>query len=44
MAHRYKLRSLLGRSYASGDLVFTPDGGSLLSPVGNRVLLMDLQK
>lgn len=28
--------------YSRGNLVFTPDGNSLLSPVGNRVTIFDL--
>jgi hypothetical protein len=46
MAARYKLRGLLGRAYGSsgGDVTFTPDGGTILSPVGNRILAMDLRR
>lgn len=28
--------------YRRGNLLFTPDGGSILSPVGNRVSVFDL--
>ncbi len=36
--------NLLGTVYGRGNLVFTPDGNSLLSPVGNRVSVFDLTK
>lgn len=44
---RYLLTSsqfsnLLGTVYRKGNLLFTPDGNSLLSPVGNRVSVFDL--
>jgi periodic tryptophan protein 2 len=44
MAAHFKLHALLGRGYTAGNVVFTPDGGTLLSPVGNRVLVMDVQR
>ena len=34
--------NLCGTVYKQGNLVFTPDGNSLLSPVGNRVSVFDL--
>ncbi|KAK4946664.1 hypothetical protein LTR28_007770, partial [Elasticomyces elasticus] len=34
--------NLLGTVYSGGNTQFTPDGTSLLSPVGNRVTLFDL--
>lgn len=36
--------NLLGTVYSRGNLVFTPDGTYLLSPVGNRVSVFDLVK
>lgn len=36
--------NLLGTVYSRGNLLFTPDGTCLLSPVGNRVTLFDLVK
>jgi periodic tryptophan protein 2 len=36
--------NLLGTVYGRGNLVFTPDGNSLLSPVGNRVTVFNLTK
>lgn len=34
--------NLLGTVYRQGNLLFTPDGTCLLSPVGNRVSVFDL--
>jgi hypothetical protein len=36
--------NLCGTVYSGGNLIFTPDGNSLLSPVGNRVTVFDLVK
>ena len=36
--------NLLGTVYCKGNLIFTPDGTCLLSPVGNRVTVFDLIK
>ncbi|KAK8164707.1 WD40-repeat-containing domain protein [Phyllosticta citrichinensis] len=38
----FKFSNLLGTVYSRGNLLFTPDGTCLLSPVGNRVTLFDL--
>ncbi|KAI5780866.1 WD40-repeat-containing domain protein [Geopyxis carbonaria] len=38
----FNFSNLLGTVYCRGNLVFTPDGNSLLSPVGNRVTCFDL--
>ncbi|KAJ1930134.1 U3 snoRNP protein, partial [Linderina macrospora] len=38
----FKFSNLCGTVYHKGNLVFTPDGNSVLSPVGNRVTLFDL--
>jgi periodic tryptophan protein 2 len=40
----FEFSNLLGTVYGSGNLVFTPDGTCLLSPVGNRVTIFDLVK
>lgn len=40
----FQFANLLGTVYCRGNLVFTPDGNSLLSPVGNRVSCFDLVK
>ena len=36
--------NLCGTVYRQGNVVFTRDGNSLLSPVGNRVSVFDLVK
>ncbi|KAI9847960.1 MAG: hypothetical protein M1837_001477 [Sclerophora amabilis] len=38
----FKFSNLLGTVYCKGNLLFTPDGTCLLSPVGNRVSVFDL--
>ncbi|KAI5852995.1 WD40-repeat-containing domain protein [Morchella snyderi] len=38
----FHFANLLGTVYCRGNLAFTPDGNSLLSPVGNRVSCFDL--
>ncbi|GBB93196.1 hypothetical protein RclHR1_02130009 [Rhizophagus clarus] len=38
----FKFSNLCGTVYTQGNLLFTPDGNSLLSPVGNRVSVFDL--
>ncbi|KAK9479180.1 WD40-repeat-containing domain protein [Lipomyces japonicus] len=38
----FKFSNLLGTVYRQGNLVFTPDGTCILSPVGNRVSCFDL--
>ncbi|KAL8781050.1 MAG: hypothetical protein Q9194_000556 [Teloschistes cf. exilis] len=38
----FKFSNLLGTVYCKGNLIFTPDGNSLLSPVGNRVSVFNL--
>lgn len=39
----FKFSNLCGTVYRGGNVVFTPDGYSLLSAVGNRVTVFDLQ-
>lgn len=36
--------NLLGSVYRKGALIFTPDGNSVISPVGNRITIFDLKK
>ncbi|XP_076749162.1 periodic tryptophan protein 2 homolog [Xylocopa sonorina] len=43
MKFAYKFSNLLGAVYRRGDLVFSPDGSSLISPVGNRITIYDLK-
>ncbi|MCJ1286074.1 hypothetical protein MMC26_005416 [Xylographa opegraphella] len=38
----FRFSNLLGTVYCKGNLLFTPDGTCLLSPVGNRVTVFDL--
>ncbi|KAI8359118.1 WD40-repeat-containing domain protein [Choanephora cucurbitarum] len=42
MKSSYKFSNLLGTVYTGGNVLFTPDGNSVLSPVGNRVSIFDL--
>ncbi|CAH1131380.1 unnamed protein product [Ceutorhynchus assimilis] len=43
MKFSYKFSNLLGTVYRKGDLLFTPDGNSVLSTVGNRISVFDLR-
>jgi periodic tryptophan protein 2 len=43
MKFSFKFSNLCGTVYAQGNLAFTPNGGSLVSPVGNRVTVFDLE-
>ncbi|KAK6849635.1 hypothetical protein PG995_013468 [Apiospora arundinis] len=38
----FKFSNLLGTVYSQGNLLFSPDGTCLFSPVGNRVSVFDL--
>lgn len=42
MHNSYRFSNLLGATYQGGSIQFTPDGNTLLSPVGNRVNAVDL--
>jgi len=42
MAHTFAFQNLCGSVYRNGNILFTPDGNCLLSPVGNRVTVFDL--
>ena len=42
MRSDFQLSNLLGTVYSRGNVLFTPDGYSLLTPVGNRVTLFQL--
>lgn len=42
MKSDFKLSNLVGTVYRKGNVVFTPDGTGLLTPVGNRVTYFDL--
>lgn len=38
----YRLSKVCGNAFANGQLVFTADGDSVISPVGNRINIFDL--
>ena len=38
----FKFSNLLGTVYCKGNLLFSPDGTCLFSPVGNRVTVFNL--
>lgn len=40
----FQFSNLLGSVYRKGALIFTPDGNSVISPVGNRITIFDLKK
>lgn len=42
MKTEFKFSNLLGTVYSQGNLLFSPDGTCLFSPVGNRVTVFDL--
>ncbi|XP_043664857.1 periodic tryptophan protein 2 homolog [Vespula pensylvanica] len=43
MKFAYKFSNLLGTVYRKGDLIFSPDGSSVISPVGNKISIFDLK-
>ncbi|ORX46795.1 WD40 repeat-like protein [Hesseltinella vesiculosa] len=42
MKSSFKFSNLCGTVYTKGNLVYTPDGNCVVSPVGNRVSVFDL--
>ncbi|KAG9104888.1 hypothetical protein FRC06_006713 [Ceratobasidium sp. 370] len=42
MTGNFKFSNLCGTVYRQGNLLFTSDGNSILSPVGNRITIFDL--
>ncbi len=38
----YRLNRICGNVFENGNITFTADGNSLISPVGNRVTIIDL--
>lgn len=42
MKTSYQFANLLGSVYTAGNVVFTPDGETVLSPVGNRLSIFHL--
>ncbi|XP_074651858.1 periodic tryptophan protein 2 homolog [Tubulanus polymorphus] len=43
MKFSYRFSNLLGTVYRKGNLSFSPDGNTVISPVGNRISLFDLK-
>ncbi|XP_043557373.1 PWP2 small subunit processome component [Chiloscyllium plagiosum] len=43
MKFNFRFSNLLGTVYRHGNLSFSPDGNSVISPVGNRVTVFDLK-
>jgi len=43
MKFSFKFSNLYGTVYRKGDIIFTPDGTTLLSPVGNKISVFDLK-
>lgn len=43
-ASSFRFSNLCGTVYKQGNVAFTPDGNSVISPVGNRVSVFDLVK
>lgn len=44
MKYGYRFSNLCGNVYKCGNLVFSPDGSVLYSPIGNRITAFDLIK
>lgn len=36
--------NLMGTIYKKGNVVFTPDGNSVVSPVGNKITIYNMKK
>ncbi|XP_065337369.1 periodic tryptophan protein 2 homolog [Cloeon dipterum] len=43
MKFSYQFSNLLGTVFKKGDLLFSPDGNSVISPVGNKISIFDLK-
>ena len=43
MKFHYRFSNLLGTVYRRGNLIFAPDGTTILSPVGNKLSVYDLK-
>jgi periodic tryptophan protein 2 len=42
MKFSYRLSKICGNVFENGNLIFTPDGNSVISPIGNRITIFDL--
>ncbi|XP_064489953.1 periodic tryptophan protein 2 homolog [Ornithodoros turicata] len=43
MKFAFKFSNLIGTVYRKGNVLFTPDGNTVITPVGNRLSLFDLR-
>lgn len=43
MKFAFKFSNLIGTVYCKGNVLFTPDGNTVVAPVGNRLSLFDLK-
>ena len=43
MKFNFQFSNLLGTVYRNGNLLYSPDGSSVFSPVGNKITIYDLQ-
>ncbi|KAK6026701.1 DEAD/DEAH box helicase [Ostertagia ostertagi] len=39
----FRFSNLIGSVYRNGDVIFSPDGNSVISPVGNKISIFDLK-
>ncbi|XP_072941453.1 periodic tryptophan protein 2 homolog [Epargyreus clarus] len=44
MKYNYKFQNLLGTVYRKGDILFSNDGNSVISPVGNKITVYNLKQ
>ncbi|XP_026745468.1 periodic tryptophan protein 2 homolog [Trichoplusia ni] len=44
MKFHYKFQNLLGTVYRKGDILFSNDGNSVISPVGNKITVYNLKQ
>lgn len=44
MSLDFRLANIFGTVYSQGNILFTPDGNSVISPVGNRLSVFELVK
>lgn len=40
----FQFSSLIGTVYRDGNVTFSTDGNSIISPVGNKITVFDLKK
>ncbi|VDL79300.1 unnamed protein product [Nippostrongylus brasiliensis] len=39
----FRFSNLIGSVYRNGDVIFSPDGNSVISPIGNKISIFDLK-